>query len=194
MMMPTPRSNVASIFTRLLLAGNTMKLDTTDFSQTGLFNSTFNPEIASACVPDSNDRQKSQAEYKVLVIDDSHIIEKLLSVRLDPSAPTLNLEIAASCTQALELAAHNPYDVIFLGMGLTGIQTCTQLRSYAHLKKTPIIMLSSKDSPIDEAKAVIAGCTTCLHQPIAQDEFQKMLCRICKWVDGVKQEQQTLSH
>jgi twitching motility two-component system response regulator PilG len=50
------------------------------------------------------------------------------------------------------------------------------------MTKVPIIMLTSKTSPADEVKGLMAGCTTYLTKPFVHEEFQKMLKRITRWV------------
>ncbi len=93
--------------------------------------------------------------------------------------------------EALEKVAAEPFDFIFLDVlmpGIDGFETCTRMREMASLKKTPIIMLTSKTSPLDEVKGIMAGCSTYLTKPIDQDEFQKVITRVSGWIDEFKQD------
>jgi twitching motility two-component system response regulator PilG len=74
--------------------------------------------------------------------------------------------------------------------GIDGFETCTQMRKSPKLKKTPIIMLSAKTSPLDEVKGVMAGCTTYMTKPIVHEEFQKVIRRISKWIENISKKKQ----
>ena len=72
--------------------------------------------------------------------------------------------------------------------GIDGFETCTRMREQPALKKTPIIMLSSKNSPLDEVKGIMSGCSTYLTKPINPDEFQKVINRVSNWVAEFKKD------
>lgn len=87
------------------------------------------------------------------------------------------------------MVAAKTYDFIFLDVmmpGIDGYETCGQIRKIAAMKKTPIIMLSAKTSPLDEVKGVMAGCTNYVTKPIKSAEFQNMLGRIMDWLGNYK--------
>ena len=73
--------------------------------------------------------------------------------------------------------------------GIDGFETCSRIRKIKGMNKLPIIMLTSRTSPLDEVKGVIAGCTTYLTKPVKSDDFQKMLARIMRWLRDFKKEQ-----
>lgn len=123
--------------------------------------------------------------YDVLVVDDSEVMQKTLELELLKSPVPLNVDFADNGEKALEKIATKKYDFIFLDImmpGIDGFETCTRIRKMASMKKTPIIMLTSKASPLDEVKGVISGCTTYLTKPYDHDDFQKMLERIMRWL------------
>jgi len=66
--------------------------------------------------------------------------------------------------------------------GMDGYETCTQLRANPRYKKTPIIMVSGKTSPLDEVKGVMAGCTTYLTKPVQDEAFRKLSTRVLAWL------------
>ena len=66
--------------------------------------------------------------------------------------------------------------------GIDGFETCTEIRKLEGMAKTPVIMLTSKTSALDEVKGLMAGCTTYLTKPFVHDEFHNMLERIVRWV------------
>ena len=123
-------------------------------------------------------------EYNTLVVDDSAAMRKALEVELKRIPQKLNIDQADCGEAALELAAQKQYDLIFLDIvmpGIDGFEVCKILRKT--IKKTPIIMLTGKTSPLDEVKGVMAGCTTYLTKPVDRNEFQKVLKRVVNWLD-----------
>lgn len=128
-------------------------------------------------------------EYRVLVVDDSLPMQKALANELRSQFDTIEIDFADAGAPALDMVKAQHYDFIFLDImmpGIDGFETCTQMRKLDALKKTPIIMLSSKTSPLDEVKGIMAGSSTYLTKPIVSVEFQKVMGRICKWVDNYK--------
>ncbi|MDO6470082.1 response regulator, partial [Neptunomonas phycophila] len=70
--------------------------------------------------------------------------------------------------------------------GIDGSDTWTQLRQTAHLKKTPIIMRSSKTSPLDEVLGFMAGWGTYLTMPMVPDEFEMGIRGGSVWIGVVR--------
>ncbi|WP_370980581.1 response regulator transcription factor [Agaribacterium sp. ZY112] len=84
------------------------------------------------------------------------------------------LDCAASCEEALELVKEKP-DLILLDLGLPdgdGITLCAQLREYHH---GPILMLTARDSTLDQVVGLDAGADDFLSKPI---EPMVLLARI----------------
>lgn len=130
--------------------------------------------------------------YNVLVVDDSEMMHKALKMELDKSEVHLNVEYAFSGEEGLEKLSSKYYDFIFLDVmmpGIDGFETCSRIRKIKGMNKLPIIMLTSKSSPLDEVKGIVAGCTTYLTKPVKPDEFQKMLARIMRWLRDFKKEE-----
>ncbi len=129
--------------------------------------------------------------YSVLVVDDSELMHKSIKIELDKAEVLLQTDFAFSGEQALEKILQKHYDFIFLDVmmeGIDGFETCAHIRKLKGMSKVPIIMLTSKTSPLDEVKGIMAGCNTYLIKPINPNEFQKMLARIMRWLRDVKQK------
>jgi CheY-like chemotaxis protein len=127
--------------------------------------------------------------YRALVVDDSLAIQKSLELNLVTLPQISVIDFADSGEMALEKAEAMQYDLIFLDVmmpGIDGYETCTRLRKKPEYKKTPIIMVSGKTSPLDEVKGVMAGCTTYLTKPVQQEAFQKLSIRVLTWLDKQK--------
>ena len=131
----------------------------------------------------------SVKQYRALVVDDSAAIQKSLELKLATLEQIANVDFADSGEAALALAEANQYDLIFLDVmmpGIDGYETCTRLRKKPEYKKTPIIMVSGKTSPLDEVKGVMAGCTTYLTKPVQDEAFQKLSIRVLAWLSDRK--------
>jgi two-component system cell cycle response regulator len=127
--------------------------------------------------------------YRVLVVDDSPAIQKSLELNLATLPQIRAIDFADSGEIALEKAEVMQYDLIFLDVmmpGIDGYETCTRLRKKPEFKKTPIIMVSGKASPLDEVKGIISGCTTYLTKPVQHEAFQKLSIRVLGWLENQK--------
>jgi twitching motility two-component system response regulator PilG len=128
--------------------------------------------------------QPQSAILQVLVVDDSVMMQKTIQMELNKATIPLAVDFADTGEMALEKVKLKKYNVIFLDVmmpGIDGFETCTQIRKFEGMAKTPIIMLTSKTSAMDEVRGLVAGCTTYLTKPFVHDEFQKMLERIMQW-------------
>lgn len=133
--------------------------------------------------------QQSDSSYSVLVVDDSHPMQQMLAKELQHMDQPVEIDFADDGESALEKVGQHHYDFIFLDImmpGIDGFETCTRMRQLPDLKKTPIIMLSSKTSPLDEVKGIMAGSSTYLTKPIDHVEFQKVIKRVSRWVSEFK--------
>jgi CheY-like chemotaxis protein len=122
-------------------------------------------------------------DYRALVVDDSAAIRKQLELEL--KASQIYPDFAETGEEALEKIQANQYDLIFLDIilpGIDGYEVCKTMRTKPNLKKTPIIMLSGKTSPLDEVKGVLAGASTYLTKPVKHEQFQQTLKRVAKWL------------
>jgi two-component system, cell cycle response regulator len=129
--------------------------------------------------------------YRALVVDDSVAIQKSLEINLASLPQMGEIDFADSGESAIEKAGALKYDLIFLDVmmpGIDGYETCIQLRKKPEYKKTPIIMVSGKTSPLDEVKGVMAGCTTYLTKPVQQEAFQKLSIRVLTWLEKQKKQ------
>ncbi|KAG1694943.1 Protein PilG [Nymphon striatum] len=133
-----------------------------------------------------------QSGHHALVIDDSASIRKQLELELRDAG--VSSDFAESGEDALEKVKEGQFDLIFLDIimpGIDGYETCKQMRAMPEYKKTPIIMLSGKTSPLDEVQGVIAGATTYLTKPVKSDKLQETLNRVTKWIDNFSQPKKT---
>jgi len=130
-------------------------------------------------------QETAQYNHHALVIDDSAAIRKQLELELRDA--NISADFAESGEQALEMIKETQYDLVFLDIimpGIDGYETCKRMRDITDYKKTPIIMLSGKTSPLDEVQGVIAGATTYLTKPVKSDKLQETLNRVTTWLEN----------
>jgi CheY-like chemotaxis protein len=135
------------------------------------------PELGMQLMPDG---------YRALVVDDSPAIQKSLQINLANLPQISVIDFAINGESALEKAGVQQYDLIFLDVmmpGIDGYETCARLRKKQEYKKTPIVMVSGKTSPLDEVKGVMSGCTTYLTKPVQTEAFQQLSSRILVWLE-----------
>ena len=143
-------------------------------------------------VSEEKSEDTMQKGHHALVIDDSASIRKQLELELRDAG--ISSDFAESGEDALEKVKEGQFDLIFLDIimpGIDGYETCKQMRAIAEYKKTPIIMLSGKTSPLDEVQGVIAGATTYLTKPVKSDKLQETLNRVTKWIDNFSKSKKT---
>ena len=134
---------------------------------------------------DSEEAKITHSGHHALVIDDSAAIRKQLELELRDAG--ISADFAESGEEALEKIEDNQYDLVFLDIimpGIDGYETCRAMRAKASYKRTPIIMLSGKTSPLDEVQGVIAGATTYLTKPVKSIMLQETLGRVTKWINN----------
>jgi len=68
---------------------------------------------------------------------------------------------------------HQP-DVIFIDVmmpRLDGYQTCALIKNHPHFKNIPVVMLTSKDTLFDRARAKLAGSDQYLIKPFTKNSL-----------------------
>lgn len=128
----------------------------------------------------------SSKGYNVLIMDDYPQFQVMLASTLGTMPEIGQIDIADSGESAIKLAETKHFELIFLDVmmpGIDGYETCTRLRDNPAYKKTPIIMVSGNNSPFDEVKGIISGCTTYITKPIQTEPFLKLTNRVLTWLD-----------
>ena len=112
------------------------------------------------------------AGLKIMVIDDSKTIRRTAESLLKKAG--CEVLTATDGFEALSMIADSRPDVIFVDImmpRLDGYQTCALIKNNALFKKTPVIMLSSKDGLFDRARGRIVGSEQYLTKPFTKDEL-----------------------
>src|ERR1035437_1789733 len=111
---------------------------------------------------------------RILVVEDEKQLAELIKRGLVEEGYAV--DIALTGEEGEELAGDIPYDVILLDIilpGKDGISVCSALREKK--VKTPVLMLTSKDTSGDKVKGLDAGADDYLVKPFV---FEELYARI----------------
>ncbi len=116
--------------------------------------------------------RRSLSGLKILVVDDSKTIRRTAETLL--SKEGCQVLTAIDGFDALSKIADHQPDVIFVDImmpRLDGYETCSLIKHNKVFKRTPVIMLSSKDGLFDRARGRIVGSEQYLTKPFTKDEL-----------------------
>ena len=103
---------------------------------------------------------------RILVVEDDKLVAR--AVRRGLEAEGYAVDVALDGTEGAWLAAENEYDALVLDVmlpGLPGDRLCAQLREAGDW--TPILMLTARSLPEEEARALDAGADDFLAKPFS---------------------------
>ncbi len=103
---------------------------------------------------------------KIMVVDDEAISRRAIIYALEKAnLKSVNVE---DPNQALELLAQGEFDLIFLDVdmpSMTGYELCAKLRSLPHLKKTPVVFVTSLNDFDNRTNSLMAGGNDFIAKP-----------------------------
>jgi len=106
---------------------------------------------------------------RVLVVDDDIALARALSINL--RARSYDVDVAATGTDALHLAARNPPDLVILDLGLPDLDGTDVIAGLIGWSTAPIIVLSARDSQTGKVAALDAGAVDFVVKPFGMDEL-----------------------
>jgi CheY-like chemotaxis protein len=109
---------------------------------------------------------------RVLIVDDSEVIRRLIAINLEFAG--LDVRSADDGAHAIEVAAQWHPDLITLDVnmpGLNGFETATRLRSRPDTATTPIVLLTARTHPGDHAAADRLGIGAYVTKPFEPQEL-----------------------
>jgi twitching motility two-component system response regulator PilG len=109
---------------------------------------------------------------KALIIDDSSTIRRSAEIFLRQAGHEVIL--AVDGFDALAKVRHAEPDIIFCDIlmpRLDGYQTCMLIKNNEKYVRTPLVMLSSKDSIFDVARGSLSGCADYLTKPFTKEQL-----------------------
>ncbi|MGO2325372.1 MAG: response regulator transcription factor [Leuconostoc mesenteroides] len=106
---------------------------------------------------------------KVLIVEDEENLAKFVGLELKHEG--YEAETVNDGRSGLDLALENDYDVILLDLMLPEINGLEVARRLREVKKTPIIMMTARDSVIDRVSGLDYGADDYLVKPFAIEEL-----------------------
>ncbi len=105
----------------------------------------------------------------VLVVDDEPQI--LRALRINLRVRNYDVYTAASGTEALEVAAHHPPDLVLLDLGLPDLEGTEVIAGLRGWTTAPIVVLSGRADSADKVEALDAGADDYVTKPFSMDEL-----------------------
>lgn len=106
---------------------------------------------------------------KVLIVEDEENLAKFVGLELKHEG--YEVETVLDGRSGLDAALENNYDVILLDLMLPELNGLEVARRLRETKKTPIIMMTARDSVIDRVSGLDYGADDYLVKPFAVEEL-----------------------
>jgi two-component system cell cycle response regulator len=123
----------------------------------------------------------------VLVVDDNATVRLFMKAKLAPF--NFEVDFAETGEEAVGLTGSQEYACVFLDVvlpGIDGYQVCKLIKSNKQaIKKTAVVMLTSRSSPFDKLRGSLAGCDEYLTKPLDEDRLLEV---IAKFLPAAKRE------
>jgi two-component system chemotaxis response regulator CheY len=110
-------------------------------------------------------------QHRILIVDDSATIRKMVRASLQALAPSHFVE-AATGLEAIEQLAVGPVQLIVLDLNMPdmhGIDVLNFVRGHQQYRTIPIIVLTTRGDAESRRRAAEAGATTYLTKPFAPE-------------------------
>jgi len=115
----------------------------------------------------------------VLVVDDNATVRAFMQAKLAPFR--FEVDFAETGEQAVGLTSNREYACVFLDVvmpGIDGYQVCKLIKANKQaIKKTAVVMLTSRSSPFDKLRGSLAGCDEYLTKPLDEDRLLEVIAK-----------------
>jgi twitching motility two-component system response regulator PilG len=123
--------------------------------------------------------QKRALGDTVLVVDDNATVRMFMKAKLAPF--NFEVDFAETGEEAVGLTGTREYACVFLDVvlpGIDGYQVCKLIKANRHaIKKTAVVMLTSRSSPFDKLRGSLAGCDEYLTKPLDEDRLLEVIAK-----------------
>jgi twitching motility two-component system response regulator PilG len=148
-----------------------------------------------AAAPATTPAQKKRLlSDSVLVVDDNATVRAFMEAKLAPYG--FDVDFAETGEEAIGLSGNNEYTCVFLDVvlpGIDGYQVCKLIKSNKQaIKKTAVVMLTSRSSPFDKLRGSLAGCDEYLTKPLDEDRLLEVIAKFLP--SGRKQAERAQGH
>jgi two-component system, cell cycle response regulator len=114
---------------------------------------------------------------RVLIVDDSPSVRTQMNLYLNKR--NFECHMAQNSEEAIRAIKKAQFDIIFLDVvmpGADGYQACKAIKALEATRSVPVILLTSKNSPIDKIHGIMSGCDKYLTKPLRVTELESLLC------------------
>ena len=115
----------------------------------------------------------------VLVVDDNASVRMFMKAKLAPF--NFEVDFAETGEEAVGLTGSREYTCVFLDVvlpGIDGYQVCKMIKANKQaMKKTAVVMLTSRSSPFDKLRGSLAGCDEYLTKPLDEDRLLEVIAQ-----------------
>jgi two-component system, cell cycle response regulator len=115
----------------------------------------------------------------VLVVDDNASVRMFMKAKLAPF--NFEVDFAETGEEAVGLTGSREYTCVFLDVvlpGIDGYQVCKMIKANKQaMKKTAVVMLTSRSSPFDKLRGSLAGCDEYLTKPLDEDRLIEVIAQ-----------------
>lgn len=115
----------------------------------------------------------------VLVVDDNATVRMFMQAKLAPFK--FEIDFAETGEEAVGLTGTREYACVFLDVvmpGIDGYQVCKLIKANKQaIKKTAVVMLTSRSSPFDKLRGSLAGCDEYLTKPLDEDRLLEVIAK-----------------
>lgn len=115
---------------------------------------------------------------RVLIVDDSPTVRRQLAMALQRMG--IESDGAGTASQARAALAERRYDLAFVDVmmpDLDGFRFTRELKRHPVLRAMPVVILTSRSSPLDLARGALAGCNSYLVKPVTLQSLRETLAR-----------------
>jgi twitching motility two-component system response regulator PilG len=129
-------------------------------------------------IPDLASKRRALGDA-VLVVDDNATVRMFMKAKLAPFG--FEVDYAETGEEAVGLTGSREYACVFLDVvlpGIDGYQVCKLIKSNKQaIKKTAVVMLTSRSSPFDKLRGSLAGCDEYLTKPLDEDRLLETIAQ-----------------
>lgn len=115
----------------------------------------------------------------VLVVDDNASVRAFMKAKLAPFH--FEVDFAETGEEAVALTGSREYTCVFLDVvlpGIDGYHVCKLVKANRQaMKKTAVVMLTSRSSPFDKLRGSLAGCDEYLTKPLDEDRLLQVIAQ-----------------
>ena len=144
---------------------------------------------AEPSIPDHASKRRALGDA-VLVVDDNATVRMFMKAKLAPFG--FEVDYAETGEEAVGLTGSREYACVFLDVvlpGIDGYQVCKLIKSNKQaIKKTAVVMLTSRSSPFDKLRGSLAGCDEYLTKPLDEN---RLLETIAQFIPSTRKRDKT---